>query len=445
MIGVVVSRADEASERIGEHLLALRDWDERADPDRPDEEGGGTCYRSGPFELRTFEDLHLYLDDVAEAFTETELVVFASRHSGETGPLLTGHFTGNFGPAEYGGSDGELAIGAPAALDLIVDSLAEYAPEGYETGIECTHHGPSEVGTPSLFVEVGSGPDQWADDEAAAAVARAILALESVSEWSPEQGRTLIGLGGGHYAPRFERIIRETGWTVGHVGADWGLEALGELENEEDVLARAFERSGANHALVVGDHPEIETTVEELGYRAVDETWVRETDGVPLELVERLEAALCPVGEGLRFGEPANAYGDGFEIVELPDELLAEARSVDRERTRAAVEKSLLAFETDEGGTIASGAGAVASRDDRKTLIDDLVDVLADGYESVRREGGEVVVHKRAFDPARASELGVPEGPAFGKLAAGKPVEVGDRTIEPDDVTVSRTYRIPLN
>ena len=445
MIGVVVSRADEASERIGEHLLVLRDWEERVDSDRPEEDGGGTYYRSGPFELRTFGGLHLYLDGVADAFANPDLIVFASRHSGETGPLLTGHFTGNFGSAEYGGSDGELAAAAPAALAQIVDALAEHAPEGYETGIECTHHGPSKVGAPSLFVEVGSSPEQWVDNEAAGAVARAILALKSGSERSPGQGRTLVGLGGGHYAPRFERIIRETDWTVGHVGADWGLEAMDELGDDEEVLAQAFEQSGAEHALVVGDDPEIEATVEKLGYNVVDETWVRETVGVPLVLVERLETALCPVDDGLRFGEPASGSAGDFEIVELPDELLAEARGVDRERTRAAVERSMIAFETEEGGTIASGDGAVASRGDRESLIDDLVDVLAGGYETVEREGGEVTVHERAFDPGQARELGVPEGPAFGKLSAGEPVEVDGRTVEPDDVTVSRSYRIPVD
>jgi hypothetical protein len=53
-----------------------------------------------------------------------------------------------------------------------VSALEEHAPEGYETGIECTHHGPSAVGVPSLFVEVGSDEPQWKDETAARAVAR---------------------------------------------------------------------------------------------------------------------------------------------------------------------------------------------------------------------------------------------------------------------------------
>jgi len=38
------------------------------------------------------------------------------------------------------------------------------------------------------------------------------------------------------------------------------------------------------------------------------------------------------------------------------------------------------------------------------------------------------------FDSARAAELGIPEGPMFGKLQRGESVEIDGRTIEPDEV-----------
>jgi len=68
VIAIVVSRADSASEHIGEHLLDLGDWERRDDPSRPDADGGGTYYRTDGFELREFDDLHIYLDDPAAAF-----------------------------------------------------------------------------------------------------------------------------------------------------------------------------------------------------------------------------------------------------------------------------------------------------------------------------------------------------------------------------------------
>ena len=203
MLGIVVSRADEASEHVGERLRAIADWTERDDGERPDDRGGGTYYTRHGVELREFEALHLHLSDAAAAFEDPDLLAFVSRHAGETGPLLTAHFTGNVGPAEYGGTDGELARAAPDAGDRVLANLRDHAPEGYDVAMECTHHGPSRVGAPSLFVEVGSAKPQWRDPEASEAVARAVLDLAGREM---DGGRTVVGFGGGHYAPRFSRI-----------------------------------------------------------------------------------------------------------------------------------------------------------------------------------------------------------------------------------------------
>ena len=131
MIAIVVSRADSASERIGDHLLDLADWERREDGSRPDAEGGGTVYSREGFELREFDALHLEIEDAVEAFGDSDspdLLVFASRHSGDTGPLLTAHFTGNFGPAEYGGVEGGLAEACPNAHARLLEAFEEYAP-----------------------------------------------------------------------------------------------------------------------------------------------------------------------------------------------------------------------------------------------------------------------------------------------------------------------------
>jgi|GEM_PF-4009951 hypothetical protein len=44
MIGIVVSRADEASRHIGEQLLAVGEWTAHEDDSRDDSDGGGTYY-----------------------------------------------------------------------------------------------------------------------------------------------------------------------------------------------------------------------------------------------------------------------------------------------------------------------------------------------------------------------------------------------------------------
>jgi len=446
MIGTVVSRADEASTHIGERLLALADWTEHEDGTRPDAEGGGTVYRHDGFELREFETLHLHLEDAATAFPDPDLLVFVSRHAGETGPLLSAHFTGNLGPAEYGGADGELARAAPNAGDRVLERLHEHAPEGYDVAMECTHHGPSHVGAPSLFVEVGSAEPQWLDPGAAEAVARAVLDLSGTA---PDTHRTVVGFGGGHYAPRFERIARETDWAVGHVAADWGLDAMTDAGiDAERVIEQVFAESGADRAVIDGDRPDIEATIADLGYQVVSETWLRETTGVPLDIAGRLEDALSPVGDGLRFGERARRVEPGAdvhpEIHTLPPDLLSDLQGIDADRAREAVATHSVAYETAENGNRVAGSIAVPDREAYDEFLDAACEILGDRYESVDRGDDELRVTERAFDPATARERGVPEGPAFGTLADGQPVEVDGETVGPDEVheTRRRTYRL---
>jgi D-aminoacyl-tRNA deacylase len=444
MLGVVVSRADSASEAIGEQLLELADWREDHDGERPDAEGGGTVHRTDGVELRSFDELHLFLDGVDDAFSAgVELIAVASRHSGETGPLLTAHHTGNFGPADYGGEPGSLARAAPGALARVRAAFENHAPERYDVGLECTHHGPTAVETPSLFVELGSGEAEWSDPEGARAVARAILALRGID---PDADRTLVGFGGGHYVPRFERVVRETGWTVGHVAADWGLAAMGDPREHRELVRAAFERSGARHALLdprEDGYDALRSVVDSLGYRLVSETWVRETDGVDLALVERLETELGPIDDGLRLGGRADAAPDRVETTELPEGLLDAANGVDRELTLSAVRERAVAVTTAEGASLLAAEAAVLPGG-RAELVDALCEVLRGAYDSVERVEGAVVLEERAFSPERARELGVEEGPAFGRLADGQPVEVDGRTVDPEQVHERRRRRLPV-
>ena len=454
MLGVLVSRADDASVHIGEHLLDIESWTEHTDDSRSDTDGGGTVYRADGVELREFGDLHLRLDRPADAFGDIDLLAVASKHAGKTDELLTAHHTGNFGPADHGGEDDAVAWACPNAHARALDALAEHAPEEYEVGMECTHHGPTEVGVPSMFVEVGSSQSEWDDPDAARAVAQAILDLRVVApDRAPEDGkvgdshrRHLLGIGGGHYAPRFERVVRETDWAVGHIAADWGLDAMGDLDSESSqrVLADAFETSRAAYALVDGDRPDVAAAVERAGGRVVSETWVRETDGVQLGFVDRVESAVTSVADGLRFGDPAAGYDGEFVVESLPTDLLDEARGIDREATYDLLVAETLAFCTDQGGTRPTNPVVFAAGADREGVVDALADILRERYDSVRRAGDELIALEQAFSAEKARTLGVPEGPKFGKLSSGHPVEVDGKTIPPSTVSDERERRFPL-
>ena len=436
MIGIAVSTADEASEHIGEHLLDVGDFEETDD----------SVYRAEGFELREFDDLHIDIEDPAAAFDDPVLVVVVSRHAGDTGPLLTAHHTGNFGPAKYGGEDRSLAAACPNAHNHVVSSLAAYAPEGYEVGMECSHHGPTEVSAPSMFVELGSGAAEWRDTDGARAVAKAVLDLRGVEA---RTGRALVAFGGGHYAPRPTRIVEETNWGVGHVAADWCLDDLGDPHAHADTVDQMFEASRAEYAVVDGDKPAIADVVADLGYRVVSETWVRQTDGVPLALVDSLESVLCSVEDGLRFGKPATDADSGravadYTVVEVPDDLLEAAHAVDPDATVDAARRTALASDTEENGNRLAGTVAFADEECYTEFVGLLVDVLDRDYDDVTSEDGTLSATREAFDPAAASRLGVPEGPKFGQLAAGEAVAIDGAEVRPADVIRTETTSVSV-
>ncbi|WP_264555607.1 D-aminoacyl-tRNA deacylase [Halocatena marina] len=446
MIGIVVSRADSASLHICEQLLALADWEEHET--QSDVDGDSTVYRLEDVELRIFDELHLHLDAVDEVFCDPSLIVFASRHAGETGALLTAHPTGNFGPAEFGGHDHDLARAAPNAQAKALTALTEHAPAGYDVGLEGTHHGPTAIDTPSLFVELGSDESQWNDPDGARAVAQAILDLRGVD---PERERTVVGFGGGHYVPRFERVVRDTDWAVGHVAVDWALDAMGDpTENaNRAVLEQAFEQSSAEYALIDGTAPALERTVESLGYPIVSETWMKETTGVPLELVKQLERDAMAIENGLRFGDSARQLWTenddqdphtSYSQLDLPSDLLAEVNGIDHERILSTIRSYSIAVTTVEGGTKLGKTVVLPESVDRNDLMEEFITVLDTKYDDVERDGDQIVAHRTAFSPTLAREQGVPEGPAFGRLSDGQTVEIDNTTVTPGDVRERQTY-----
>lgn len=435
VIGILASRADEASIAIARELLASVTG-ERVQ--RPLEDR----YRLDDAEVVVVDELHIELTDVDSRFeTEPAWIAVVSRHAGDTGPLLTAHIPGNIDHAEFGGDPRTVPPACPRALGAYLLAIEQKAPAGYDVGIECTHHGPTDTTTPIMFVEVGSDVEQWRDQRAARAVAAALWSVRSV----PARGQhQLVGLGGGHYAPRFDRIIRETAWDVGHIAPDWALDGLGH-DTLCEILPGLFEATGTEYAVIVGDRPSLADTVESLGYRVVSERWVRATSRLSATVVEHLEAELAGLEAGLAFGDRTVDTVTAIDIVEVTPSLLADCASIDAEATINAVEDASVAFELDGAGSTPAGPIALADRADLEGLIDSLLDILTEKYEHVDRTDGTIVASRRSFDPAAAAEAGVPEGPLFGRLADGEAVTVDGRRVEPGDVTTERTltYELP--
>ena len=151
-----------------------------------------------------------------------KLAIFISRHTSKTGnPTLTLHPIGNYGKALFGGRDKKLIQSSPIIMTELLRILKRNANEKnlyHNVCFEVTHHGPN-ISIPSLFIEVGSNPDEWKKISPANAVAKSILELFELSyiENRSTDIPVLIGLGGGHYAPRFTDIALERKVAFGHM------------------------------------------------------------------------------------------------------------------------------------------------------------------------------------------------------------------------------------
>lgn len=176
-----------------------------------------------------------YVDDRAsKALGEpVDVVIFASRHRAESKiPTLTVHPIGNYASADFGGKPGTLCRTSPHLMTSALRNLASRAKGmGFNISFETTHHGPV-VSSPAFYIEIGSYEELWGREDAAEAIADSILTVK-------EEGyRTVLGVGGGHYAPRFTEVALTRKVSLGHMAANYALEAL-----TPEMIVQMSERS----------------------------------------------------------------------------------------------------------------------------------------------------------------------------------------------------------
>jgi D-aminoacyl-tRNA deacylase len=254
---VVISKSDAASVNIQQRLFELEHdngcWD-RSEELLYD---GHPVYTFGDLALMvSIKEYHLYADNIGKN-VEGELakqgldvdintVIFATKHRSESGMrTLTVHPVGNYKKAaDYGGRSEELVPTAPQLMTaayrrLYMNGIAKFGPEPkYAITFEVTHHGPY-MDTPAFFIEIGSNEAEWRDEEAGLVLAKTIndiLPSNVVNVLKDDP--VLIGLGGGHYAPRFSDVARTKCVAFGHMIPTYALDGI-----DNKMLLRAIERT----------------------------------------------------------------------------------------------------------------------------------------------------------------------------------------------------------
>jgi D-aminoacyl-tRNA deacylase len=222
---IVSSAEDPASTNIKYSLLEQTTWEEH-----------GIFYDTPVYRHTSMKNLmmvtipdkkirHENIDqEVHDQLNLTpDIAIFLSRHRSKTGePTLTVHPIGNFSDALFGGQPKTLVLAAPRMMTQILRLIKKNLQQtnlGYKVCYEVTHHGPF-LKIPTLFVEVGSTEVQWQQKEPARIIATSLLEMLPTAQYEkdfPKDIPVLLGIGGGHYAPRFTEIALQKKVAFGHM------------------------------------------------------------------------------------------------------------------------------------------------------------------------------------------------------------------------------------
>jgi D-aminoacyl-tRNA deacylase len=236
---IISSTEDPASTNIKNSLLEQTTWEEH-----------GTFYNTPVFRHASMNNLvivtipdkkirHENIDTevIEQLHIEPKIAIFLSRHRSKMGePTLTVHPIGNYGDAKFGGKPKTLIPAAPRMmthlLQLIKKNL-QLTDLKYQVCYEVTHHGPF-LKIPTLFVEVGSTEIQWQQKEPASIIASSLLELLAkyhYEEEYPNDIPVLLGIGGGHYAPRFTEVALAKKIAFGHMIPTYQIDG-GNIDDE---------------------------------------------------------------------------------------------------------------------------------------------------------------------------------------------------------------------
>lgn len=154
--------------------------------------------------------------------------VFLSKHAAESGVLaLTCHSTGNFSKAEFGGYDNKVAIPHPHLQKSYLQTLKKNQSQflEFQITIEATHHGPTALKKPSIFIEIGTTEKQWNDVSLCNSVASLVhqVMMEPLNE-----NLVAICFGGTHYPSKFTNELLDGKYALGTVIPKHALDNLDE-------------------------------------------------------------------------------------------------------------------------------------------------------------------------------------------------------------------------
>ena len=188
-------------------------------------EQDGEIYHGKNFDLVIISTPSISADWL-EAKYNYDGFVFLSKHAAETGTLaLTCHSTGNFSEARFGGFKRQVAIPHPHLQKSYLQSLWKKRKDfaKFEITLESTHHGPTALDKPVLFIEVGTTEKEWNDKELCKNVAK--IAVD-VMLHTAKKHDVAICFGSTHYPEKFTKMLLKSEYALGTIMPKHALEFL---------------------------------------------------------------------------------------------------------------------------------------------------------------------------------------------------------------------------
>lgn len=210
------------------------------------------------FDLHLLNDISVYLGLTDEAMImlsdlrleeapiEPDFLIFASRHRSKTGrPAFLAHTTGNWNEdAKFGGNPQEIvhasAFLLKAAYNALMNTPRSKNVEKFKIDLEVTHHGPTSLKKPLIFIELGSSRDEWKIEEAGEFIAEVIMntIITYLNYLDANEIKVGLGFGGTHYTPQFQKVMKTPDVAISHICPKYFIQDL-----DEHMITQMIEKT----------------------------------------------------------------------------------------------------------------------------------------------------------------------------------------------------------
>jgi len=197
----------------------------------------GEIFRGNFFDLLVIPTPAISADWLEEKYSYDGFV-FLSKHAAESKVLaLTCHSTGNFSEAKFGGNNRQVAIPHPQLQKSYLQKLWQKRNDfsEFQITIEATHHGPTNLNKPTIFIEIGTTEKQWNDVSLCNKVAKNVV---EVLKGEKTTHPVAICFGGTHYPELFTKQLLDGKFALGTVMPKHALDFL-----DEELFSHILERN----------------------------------------------------------------------------------------------------------------------------------------------------------------------------------------------------------